>query len=72
MDQRNEFDTMFDALDDSGRRYVLAVLRYELERIRRGRRLSQASLHLQLVSSPEVVPSLAKGQIYPIAVVRTG
>jgi hypothetical protein len=72
MDQYEEFDMMFKALDDGGRRYVLAVLRYELERIRRECQLSRASLHLQLVSNPEVVLSLPKSQIYPLTVVRTG
>ena len=72
MDQHEEFDTMFKTLDESGRRYVLAVLHGEIERIRRARRLSQASLHLQLVSTPEVAPSLSKRQIYPLAVVRAG
>jgi len=72
MDQCIEFDTMFGALDDSGRRYVLGVIRNELERIRRARQLPPASLHLQLVSSLEVVPSLPKSKIYPLTVVRTG
>ena len=72
MDQHEEFDMMFKTLDDSGRRYVLAVLRGEIERIRRARRLSQPSLHLQLVSGPEIAPSLSKSQIYSLAVVRTG
>jgi hypothetical protein len=71
MDQCKEFDTMFGALDDSGRHYVLGVIRNELERIRKGRQLSCASLHLQLVSSIEVVPSLPKSKIYPLTVVRT-
>jgi hypothetical protein len=72
MDQDEEFDTMLKTLDDSGRRYVLAVLRCELERVRQERQLSRTSLHLQLVSSPEVAPSLAKSQIYPLTVVRAG
>jgi len=70
MEQRKEFDTMFDALDDSGRRYVMAVLRCELERIRRGRRLPGA--RLQLVCANEVVSSLPKSQINPLAVSGAG
>ena len=72
MDQNEEFNAMFKDLDDSGRRYVLGVIRNELERIRRARRLSHASFHLQLVPSPDVVPSLSKSEIYPLTVVRTG
>ncbi len=72
MDQHEEFNTMFGALDASGRRYVLGVMRNELERIRKGRQLSDASLHLQLVSSLEVAPSLPKSKIYPLTVIRTG
>lgn len=72
MDQRKELGIMLDALDESGRRYVLGVIRNELERIRRGRRLPPTSLHLQLVSSSEIVPSLSESKIYPLTIIRTG
>lgn len=55
MNQREQVAQMFDAIDSDGRRFVMAVLRHEFDRVQRARRPA-----LQLVDSgPAAVPALA-------------
>lgn len=67
MQRRDEMNKMFDQIDDDGKRYVLAVLRGEVERV-----LSASRPRLRLVDSIDVVPSLPNGQVNPQTVSRTG
>ncbi|WUR14708.1 hypothetical protein E7V67_006255 [[Empedobacter] haloabium] len=58
---------MFDAIDADGRRYVLAILRHEFDRVRRARRPA-----LQLVDSgPAAVPVLAATAQRPVLAIVT-
>lgn len=62
MSQFERFAAMFAAIDDDGRRYVLAVLRDELERVQQRRR---PILHLiqggaQLATEPNSIHTLAR------------
>lgn len=67
MQRRDEMNRLFDQIDDDGKRYVLAVLRGEVERVHA---LSSARLHL--VRSVDIVPGLSNGQVDPKPVSRTG
>lgn len=66
MKQREEWEQMFNAIDDEGRRYVMAVLRGEFERTRK---LPHA--RLRLVAGGKVAPGLTEGQINPLPVSST-
>lgn len=67
MSQREEWDRMFDAIDDDGRRYVLAVLRGEYERA-----CPLPRARLRLVSSNNIVAGFAKGQVNALPVGSAG
>lgn len=66
MSSHDEWLKMFDAIDEEGRRYVLAVLRGEYERLRPSPRP-----RLHLVSSSNIVPCFSKGQIDPLPISGT-
>lgn len=63
MSSQDEWVRMFDAIDAEGRRYVLAVLRGEYERVR-----PLPRTRLRLVSGSNVVTGFSKSQIDPLSV----
>jgi hypothetical protein len=68
MKRRDELTRLFDAIDDDGKRYVLAVLRGEYKRV-------CASLprpRLQLIDCTKVIPGLTKGNVDPVPVSGAG
>lgn len=67
MQRRDEMNRLFDQIDDDGKRYVLAVLRGEVERVR-----TLSRTRLRLIGSVNVVPSLSDGQVNPQSISRTG
>ena len=62
MTQHDQMAQMFDAIDADGQRYVLAVLKFEVERVQRARRPV-----LRLIQGGPPVESTTK----PRASVRT-
>ena len=66
MQRREEMNRLFDQIDDDGKRYVLAVLRGEVERVRT---LSRS--RLRLVDSVDIVSSLPNSQINSQSISRT-
>ena len=67
MQRREEMNRLFDQIDDDGKRYVLAVLRGEVERVR-----ALSRTRLRLVDSGDIVSGLPNGQFNPQSVSRTG
>lgn len=67
MEPDDEMSMMCKELDEKGRKYVLAVLRSEMRRIRRSSRP-----RLRLVTCAEVAPSLHKGQVNSLPIVGAG
>lgn len=67
MHRQRDFNTMFKAIDEEGRRYVMAVLQGEYERV-----CESSPPRLSLVRSTKIVSSLPKGQINPLPVGSTG
>ncbi|SDC67017.1 hypothetical protein SAMN05428966_10279 [Massilia sp. PDC64] len=67
MYRADELTMMFEAIDDDSRRYVLAVLRGEYERAIRSSRP-----RLRLIDCCQAISDLAKNQVNPFPVGRTG
>lgn len=65
MERKQELDMMFDAIDEDGKRYVLAVLRGEFDRARKS-----ARPRLRLVAKPG--PDLSNNQVNPLSVGGAG
>ena len=65
MERRKEFEEMFDAIDDDGRRFVLAVLKGEFDRTRKS-----ARPRLRLVARS--VSDLPNNQVNTISVRGAG
>lgn len=63
MERRQEFEMMFDAIDDDGKRYVLAVLRGEFRR-------AQKSTRPRLRLVPKGASDLPDNQVNPLPVSR--
>jgi len=63
MNSGNEFNMMFNAIDDDGRRFVLAVLREEFERTRN---LSRP--RLRLVRAADSASNLSENEVNPLPV----
>lgn len=66
MERKQELEMMFDAIDDDGKRYVLAVLRGEFNRAQRSTRP-----RLRLVR-PQVGADLGNNQINPLTISGAG
>ena len=67
MNGGNEFNMMFNAIDDDGRRFVLAVLREEFERTR-----NLSGPRLRLVWRTDPAPNLSENEVNPLPVGGAG
>ena len=67
MTPREEWDRMFDEIDEDGRRYVLAVLRSEFERT-----CALPRARLRLVDCSNVAASFSKGQVNSLPIGGAG
>lgn len=67
MHRQRDFNTMFNAIDDEGRRYVMAVLQGEYDRV-----CKSPPPRLSLVRSAKIVSGLPKSQINPLPVGNAG